>query len=133
MMLKRLASMTMIGLLSAVGCTSTPAADPAADMDVTAAAAVSVGYGGIPRNAMRVSSGRAVLRFRVGRDGTVWIGDDDLKVQLTTAGVYRRDVVEVDPYSNQVTINDQVVYRGLNKNHRHSIFHLDGREQPKWD
>jgi hypothetical protein len=131
MMLKRLAPVTMIGMFVAAGCTSTPAADPATDMDVTAAA-TTVGYDGIPRNAMRVSSGRAVLRFRVGRDGTVWIGDDDLKVQLTKATVSRRDVVEVDPYSNQVTINDQVVYRGLNKNHRHSIFHLDGREQPKW-
>lgn len=130
MMLKRLAPAMMIGVVVAVGCSATPENDPTA----VAPSVMSVGYDGIPRNAMRVSSGRDVLRFRVGRAGTVWIGDDDSDQQLTKLAVRRRDVVEVDPYSNQVTVNDQVVMRGgLTKGHRHSIFHLDGREEPRWD
>lgn len=131
MMLKRFASMTIIGVVLASGCGTTPTAD----QDTVALAnpsVVSVGYDAIPRNAMRVSSGKGILRFRVGRDGTVWIGDDDLERQLLKEAVQRDDVVEVDPYANQVTINNRPVSRGrLTKGHRHSIFHLDARQSPR--
>jgi hypothetical protein len=131
MMLKRYASMTIIGVGVATGCGTTPAAD----QDTVALASpsvVSVGYDGIPRNAMRVSSGKGTLRFRAGRDGTVWIGDDDLGRQLLREAVQRDDVVEVDPYANHITINNRQVSRGgLTKGHRHSIFHLDARQEPR--
>ncbi len=140
MKLKRPASLTLIGALAAMGCSETPAADSDSGAvavmadDVTAMTAASVGYDGIPRNAMRVSSGKGILRLRVGRDGTVWVGDDDVERQLLKETVKRHDLVEVDPYANEVSINGRVVStRILTKGRRHSIFHLDARQQPKWD
>jgi hypothetical protein len=126
---KRFAPMALIGLAIVLGCQGTPEQDPNAD----AAMSVNrVGYDGIPNNAMRVSSGKGVLRFRVGRSGTVWIGDDAHARCLGVYSVARDDVVEVDPYTNQVSINDQSVQQGtLTKGHRHSIFHLDARQAPR--
>jgi hypothetical protein len=93
-----------------------------------------VGYDGIPRNALRASSGRDVLRLRISRDGMVWVGDDDEKRQMLRLRVRDDDVVQVDPYADVVMVNKVIVWReGMSDKHRRSIFYLDGRDAPRWD
>jgi hypothetical protein len=119
----------LIGASVAVGSASTVDETPA----TTTVQARAIGYDGIPRNAMRLSSGRGVLRLRVSRSGTVWIGDDDEQRQILSLRVWNDDVVEVDPYANVVKLNKQVVWReGMNDKQRRSIFYLDKHKRPRF-
>lgn len=109
------------------GCAQQQVDDPDAAMAV-----MSIGYGNIPSNALRVSSGKGILRFRVDREGTVWVGDDSARKELLEMRVLRDDVVEVDAYSNAIRLNGEVVSTpGLDRTHRHSIFYLDARKKPR--
>lgn len=80
-------------------------------------------YGGIPSGAERVASGHGTVRFRADSRGTVWIGNDKLKQQITSTPVQRGDEVEVSPESDQVKLNGRVIFsQNLESKHQHSIF-----------
>jgi hypothetical protein len=129
-------SAAVIGSAAVSGCASSAGDDPAkgqmAEMPASGDAAADISYGGIPRNAMRVSSGRGILRFRVQKPGTLWVGDDDARANLFEQGVVLDDVLEVDPYSDQILLNHRVVSpQFLDNTHRHSVFYLDARKKPR--
>lgn len=81
------------------------------------------GYDGIPLSAVRVRGGANVIKYQATRDGRVWIGDDHFERQLVSREVAKGDIVEVNPVTDLVKVNDVVVYaRDLGRWSEHSVF-----------
>src|SRR5262245_29195948 len=103
--LRRLA-VVVVGAALVQGCgsfdrgdDSAPPASPAPPAPPTSRAPSqdSTAYGSVPRSAERVVQGRGTIRWRAGRGGRVWIGNETRRVVVTETRVRPGEEVVVEP------------------------------------
>ncbi len=65
------------------------------------------GYGGIPREAIRVAEGSERLDFTPGGEGRIWVGDEAQRRLMLSRVIDPSDQVVVDPQAGVVTISGE--------------------------
>jgi hypothetical protein len=85
-------------------------------------------FSNIPGNATIASSGDDHLSFTAQTSGTVWVFDVNNDRIDYSGPVAANDSVTVDPGSNSIKVNGQVVTDKLDKNSKHRIYYVAGQQ-----
>jgi outer membrane translocation and assembly module TamA len=77
----------------------------------------------LPRSADRVEQGTGNIDYRVTRDGTAYVVDENSGATVLRVKVSSGDRIEVKPDKDDITLNGKDLLDGnLAKDHRHGIY-----------